>query len=399
MSALHRLTATLPRESVVPDYGAGGLFGLIRAIGEFLDGDAWRVPGGEGDSGDQGRAPVLVFILIDGLGDDFLRRVGEGGSLLEHRAGRLTSVFPSTTASAVTSVLTGLAPAAHGLTGWFVNDRRFGGVIAPLPMTRRAGGRVRGLFALPRLFPYRSIFQHRRRPCAFVLPQYLAFSPFSCRHGRGARIVPFRGLGAMMDAVACQANALRAAGGGYVHAYYPVFDALSHSYGCRSPQVTGEFGRIDDAFRSLLARLDGSGVEVVVSADHGFIDAPESRLVRLERHPEAQAMLAGPLFGERRAAFCDLKRGAEADFAAFVREELTGKAVLAPSDELIRGGLFGPGPAHRRLRERVGSHALLMEPGWTIRDRLPGERHHKMVGVHGGLSPLEMWVPLIHARC
>lgn len=399
MPVHRRLSCRLPRDSIVPDYGAGGLFGLVAAIGDFLDGQAWRVPGEAHEPGARGEAEVLVFILIDGLGDDFLRRFGEGSALLERRLKRITSVFPSTTASAVTTVLTGLAPTTHGLTGWFVHDRRFGGVIAPLPMARRAGGPVRGLLPLSRLFPYRTLFQRRRRPSVFIAPQHLAHSPFSQRHSRGARVIAYRTLPDMTDAIAAQAVALRAAGGGYVHAYYPVFDALSHAYGCQSSRVVSEFARIDAAFGALVARLAGSGVRVVVSADHGFIDSPEGRLVHLDRHPEANAMLASPLFGERRAAYCEVRRGAEADFAAFAREALAGKAVLVPSAELVASGLFGPGAAHRRLCERIGTQALLMEPGWTIRDRVPGEKNHPMLGVHGGLTPSEMWVPLIYARC
>lgn len=398
MPVSRRPNCRLPRGAVLPDYGPDGLFGLVGAIGRFLDGRAWHLPGEGGAPEAGGNAPVLVFLLVDGLGDDFLCRVGEGSALLARRVRRITSVFPSTTASAVTTVLTGLPPAAHGLTGWFVNDRRFGGVLAPLPMVTRAGGKLRGLLPQPRLFPYRTLFQHRRRCSVFVAPQHLAFSPYTRRHARGARVVAYRGLPAMMDAIANEVAVLRAGSGGYVHAYYPTFDALSHAYGCRSPQALGEFARIDAAFAALLARLKGSGAEVIVSADHGFTDSPEGRLVRLERFPDAAAMLAAPLFGERRAAYCEVRPGAESDFSAFVREALTGKAVCVPSPEIVDSGLLGPGPAHRRLRERVGTHTLLMELGWTILDRMPGERHHRMLGVHGGLSASEMWVPLIRAR-
>jgi hypothetical protein len=32
-------------------------------------------------------------------------------------------------------------------------------------------------------------------------------------------------------------------------------------------------------------------------------------------------------------------------------------------------------------------------------DSVPGEHRHAMIGVHGGLSPEEMWIPLIRASC
>jgi hypothetical protein len=389
----------LPRDAVPPDYGSGGLFGLVAGMRAFLDGGHLDSPEGEPVRDRGPRAPVLVFILIDGLGDAFLQRFGAGGALLAHRRGRITSVFPSTTASAITTIMTGLAPAAHGLTGWFINDRRFGGIIAPLPMMQRSDGPVQGLLMLPRLFPYRTLYQRRKRRSIIVSPQALAYSPYSKRHSRGAQVMPYRGIGGMIDAIPAAVAALASAGGGFVYAYYPVFDAMSHDHGCTAEPVVAQFMKIDAAFASLLERLDGSGVDVVVSADHGFIDSPEERLIELDRHPEATAMLACPLFGERRAAFCEVRPGAEAEFERFVAEALAGRAVVARSVDLVASGLLGPGPAHRRLRERVGSHVLLMERGWTIADRVPGEHRHSMIGVHGGLSADEMWVPRIHARC
>lgn len=202
----------------------------------------------------------------------------------------------------------------------------------------------------------------------------------------------------MVEAVATTATMFGPTGG-YVHAYYPRFDALSHDFGAASDEVVAEFWRIDEAVGQLLEGLAGSGAEVLISADHGFIDSPEAKFVQLEDHPQALMMLDGPLSGERRAAWCEVREGAEGDFAAFAGDVLAGKAVLVRSADLLARGFFGPGPQHRRLRERIGTHALLMEPGWTLWDRMPGERLHRMIGVHGGLAPEEMWVPLVRMTC
>jgi hypothetical protein len=66
------------------------------------------------------RARHLVLLVIDGLGDDWLRRQSPQGPLARHRLGALTSVFPPTTATAITSYLTGDAPQQHGMTGWYM---------------------------------------------------------------------------------------------------------------------------------------------------------------------------------------------------------------------------------------------------------------------------------------
>jgi len=145
--------------------------------------------------------------------------------------------------------------------------------------------------------------------------------------------------------------------------------------------------------------LKGLDCDVVVTADHGFTDASDERTVDMDEHPQLMAMLECPLWGERRAAFCAVKKGHQAEFEAAAAEVFAGKAVVARSRDLVTAGLFGPGPLNARLAERTGTHTLLMEPGWTVVDSVPGEHRHSMIGVHGGLSPDEMWIPLVTGYC
>lgn len=387
----------LPRDTVLPDYDNGGLHGLVRAFAAYLD----RQPGAQplpDLPASSGRS--VVFLLIDGLGDAFLQRFGAGSVLAAHRKGRITSVFPSTTSAAVTATMTGLSPAQHGLTGWFIRDKRFGGIVAPLPLYRRGADSLAALRLTQRLFPYRSLFQRRVRPSLVVSPREIAWSRFSKRHCRGARIVGYgRGLQGLVEAVVKGAGEMRQAGGGYIHAYYPLFDTLSHEFGSTSPQAMEEFRCVDTAFATLLERLRGLDCEVVVTADHGFTDAADERTVDMDEHPQLIAMLECPLWGERRAAFCAVRKGREVEFEAAAAEVFAGKAVVARSRDLVAAGLFGPGALNARLAERTGTHTLLMEPGWTVVDSVPGEHRHNMIGVHGGLSPDEMWIPLIRATC
>ncbi len=388
----------LPSGAVRPDYGKNGLFGLAGSIRDFLDGKPWILPGTADGLSGQGAPQCLVFLLVDGLGDIFLQRHGAGSALLAHRMRRLTSVFPSTTACAVTTMLTGLAPAAHGLTGWFIHDRRFGGVLAPLPMKMRAGDEIQDDGSLPeRLFPYDNLFMARYRPSVQVAPRHTAFSPFSRRHGRGAGMIPYNGLDDLVEAIET-ACASFGSNGGYVYAYYPFFDTCSHDYGCESEEAIDEFRHVDEAFQRLLERLDAHKVDIVVSADHGFVDSPGELHLDLNTMPEMLSLLTSPLFGERRAAFCRVRHGAETDFERLAGESLSGKGVCVRSSVLLEAGLFGPGPLHPSIHERIGDYALLMEPGWTVYDTLPGEHPPPMIGVHGGLTPQEMWVPLIHAH-
>ena len=73
-------------------------------------------------------------------------------------------------------------------------------------------------------------------------------------------------------------------------------------------------------------------------------------------------------------------------------------ADCLPSSELIGSGWFGRGTPHPQLDKRIGDRVLLMKDDYSIKDWLPQEERHVMIGTHGGLSEDELWVPLIVAE-
>jgi hypothetical protein len=340
----------------------------------------------------------IVFMLVDGLGYNYLARVGRGGALREYLAGRITSVYPSTTASAITTSFTGRSPTEHGLIGWHGWFPEAGVVAAPLPFRRR-GDEV-PLVSLDirpsALLPNESVFD--AMPCkSFVVSQRrIVDSEYSVHMGGRARRLGYDNLSGMVDAI----DAVVRSGSErkYLYAYYPEFDTVSHVHGVGSSQAAKRFAAIDEAFSQLLKRLVGTDTVLVMSADHGFIDTPRSQALELGDHPELVRLLRLPLTGEPRVAFCHVVPGAADDFMGRARSVLGGLADVRPSRELVDAGWFGPGAAHPRLAERVGDVALVMREHATIKDRVPGENAHVMVGNHGGATEDEMFVPLVVAR-
>lgn len=134
---------------------------------------------------------------------------------------------------------------------------------------------------------------------------------------------------------------------------------------------------------------------LIATADHGFLDSGPDHLVELEDHPELQEALIRPLSGEPRVGYCYVQPDKAAAFETYVSDVLREQCVLCESSELLRRGFFGLGDPHPQLAERIGHYALLMKDPYMIQDWLPHERRHALIGVHGGLSADEMYVPLI----
>jgi predicted AlkP superfamily pyrophosphatase or phosphodiesterase len=117
-----------------PDYDGGSLVNLMASITLSRGGKALHAPLKNFDST---RTRNVVLLIIDGLGDRLLARRAAGGELARRRRGSMTSVFPSTTASAITTSYTGRTPLEHGLTGWFTYFSEAGCVAAALPFRSR----------------------------------------------------------------------------------------------------------------------------------------------------------------------------------------------------------------------------------------------------------------------
>lgn len=76
-------------------------------------------------------------------------------------------------------------------------------------------------------------------------------------------------------------------------------------------------------------------------------------------------------------------------------EFLGDRATVLSGEQFIAAGFLGPGEHHPALAQRVGDWVVAMTDGWTLRDRLPGEKPFMPIGVHGGLSEAELNVPLV----
>jgi predicted AlkP superfamily pyrophosphatase or phosphodiesterase len=382
---------------ILPDYDGGGIVNLMASIEAGLGGTPQGYPLlREPIPGNLASVEKVVLLAIDGLGYDYLSR--KQGALREYLRGSLTSVCPATTASAVTSLLTGVAPQQHGFTGWFTWFREIGSVLAVLPFHSRFGGEpLSGVgFTPASLCGGTPLFERIQADAHVVTPDWIVDSVFNRAFQNGARAWPYRGVEGLFAGIEQAANA--ASGRALIYAYWPDFDSLAHPHGVASGEVTQLFEQLDAAFARFVRRLQGSGVTLIITADHGFIDSPPERTVLLEEHPALADTLILPLCGEQRFAYCYLHPGREQRFEEYVRNELGHCAELFASAELIQRGWFGRGTPFRELQERVGHYTLVMRENWKIKEWVLGEKRHQHIGVHGGVSREEMLVPLIVAE-
>lgn len=382
-----------------PDFDGAGLYNLMQSIsyarGATAQGPVLAL--------EQARywqcARRIVLLVLDGVGCAQVAMLPDAAFLRRYQRMVLRSVFPSTTASAIPTFMTGLAPGRHGYTGWFMHCDELEPWLGAHPLAiLPVRGRARRLEldatrALLRLGPPPSLYARLRGESVVFSPTDIVFSPFNRLHRAGAQCLPLDRIEALFDVLAHQHQS------GLAYVYWSDFDACAHEMGPASEAALALLRQADQAIETLAQELRGSGTLLVVTADHGFIEAPAAHLIELESLPELAQCLARPLSGERRAVYCHVKPGCGARFEALVARDLAHAVHLWSTADLIAAGHFGPPPHHPRLAHRLGAYCLVMKSDWTLRDTLPGERRFDMRGVHGGVSAAEMQVPLVCIEC
>ncbi|MDH5444999.1 MAG: alkaline phosphatase family protein [Gammaproteobacteria bacterium] len=383
-----------------PDYQGNSLVNLMSSLSSAMGKVVNNYPVLESLSVDRlANNRNIILLVIDGLGYEYLLKHGQGSCLHDHIAGKMTSVFPSTTATAITTFMTGLAPQQHGLTGWFTYLKELGCITAVLPFKPRVGMSNFNPEHLDAnsLYGHTPIFDLLPWTSYVVAPEWIIHSEYNVAHSGAALLHGYNNLSECFNNIQSIVNSTDEHK--YIYAYWPDFDRYSHETGCTSSKVHSHFAELDAEFDSLLKKLAGTDTSIIVTADHGFIDTAPDRIIHLHDHPIIQESLVMPLSGEPRAAYCYVHPGKENQFIDYIKSELEDCIILKPSQTVLDEGYFGIGESHPKLHERIGHYTLLMKDNFIIKDQLVGERAFAHIGVHGGVSSQEMYVPLIYASC
>ena len=344
---------------------------------------------------------TIVFIVLDAYGSA-ARTLGSGmlgttstGTFIERQ---ITSVFPSTTAAALTSLQTGAAPGTHGLAGYtlfipaaqrLVNMVTFKPVDAANSATTAVN---------PRTFlPVPTIYQLADDvgvEAVVVSHREYQRSPLTLVHSGDTRYRGHRTLAEFMHLLreeTCRESPTKR----LIFGYWAGIDMLAHSYGPRGEATLSEVAMVERALQlDFIDRIAGTvqDVAVVVTADHGQITVPEADAQPMHRLVAENGGFGRPSTGERRSAGLTLSGD---DQRAAVRQILQERGVLLDLDNAIQNGLYGPGPQHPELRERIGNSLLLARSGVSFPFRPPKDDAEYSLGAHGALSADEMRVPLL----
>lgn len=395
-------------KTVIPDYGGYSICavpGLIRFLfnGERNPGN--RLQEAFGEICPEG-AERVVFLILDGLGyghlcellerfpDLYLHRLIERGALLP-----ITSVFPPTTVSALTSFSTGRTPQEHGMVGYRLYLEEIGAVtnmvhLATLESPRdhsavEAGLDLETFLDLPTLYEQLAALGVETH---VILSRDIAKSGLSQLLYRGAtRIHPTVDLA---DLFVASRRMLRSESGKlFLSLYWGDVDAVAHTYGPFTEEFVATFRALDGVLeREWRDQLDGA--LLIVTSDHGFVAMNRGDYHQLSQ-AENRCLLRLPV-GEPRASYLFVRDGQRQAMAELAAAQFDDSLICLDSHAALSMGLFGTGELKPEVASRIGDLLLVSTDRTGLFHPYPDAAMLK--GMHGGLTPQEMIVPLIVAR-
>lgn len=369
---------------VEPAYGGRTLGDVLPAVARALGADA----GLPEVALELPEAARYVVFLVDGLGHQLLRDHEEQApflhALLAEQPEPGTVGVPSTTATSLTSLGTALPPGRHGVVGFTSRIPGTDELLNALAWSRDVDPcqwqpHPTAMGRLARAGVHTTVVNKRE----------FAGSGLTVAGQRGAEFVGADRVGERMAAVLA-ASAQRPS---LTYMYDGDLDWTGHRYGAASVQWQLQLSMIDAAAEQLRETLP-SDVRIVVVADHGMVDSPPESRVDVD---DCHELLDGVVLlgGEARFRQLYCRSGAVDDVIARWREVVAGRAEVLTRDEALARGWFGE--LEPQVRPRIGDVLVAARGDFSVMSSTAFPYEARLVGLHGSLTPAEMFVPILVA--
>jgi predicted AlkP superfamily pyrophosphatase or phosphodiesterase len=327
-----------------------------------------------------------VLILIDGMGQDAIDKYGDQFPIFDElkQVKKLYTNFPSTTATSLSTLGTGVLPGVHGMLGYTVRvPRSDNRLLNALKWDERVDPVM--WQKVPTLF--------ERAVLAGVSVTHVAAkryegSGFTQAALRGAKYVGANGVDEMATAVSAALKPQPS----FVYTYLNTLDSAGHSDGVGSDKWLTALQQVSE-FITKVKQLAPTGTRIWVTSDHGMVNSTEQVILGQDNMLLENVTLIG---GEPRARHIYIKEGAESETIIQWQEFFGSKARILSKDTAIKDGLFGP-VVSEDSHDRLGDLIAIANNDLILVDPARVREESSMVGHHGGVTDIEVEIPLLLA--
>ncbi len=322
----------------------------------------------------------IVLMLFDGMGVTTLNKyLKDDDFLMQHFVDKISSVCPSTTACAIPTVESGLAPIEHSWLGWDMYFKDLDANVTVFKNTYQGSNeKVSDKYDVAQKYiKYDNVFDiikriTKGRVKTHDISKYSDTNEFafSCEE--------------MLQRVV---EISKDPSEDYIYTYVEEPDLVMHALGTEHEYVRENVKYINSLVCEICQMLKDT--LVIVIADHGLVD---TETLYLEDYPKLQNMLKIRPSIETRALNFYVKDGYLEEFKKEFENSFSNEFILLSRQEIYDKNLLGTGNKNPNIDDYIGDYMAFAISNKAIE----WERgDFKMCARHAGLTKEEMEVPLI----
>jgi hypothetical protein len=344
---------------------------------------------------------IVINYIMDGLGYNIYQKYTESyqSHLAQFLRDRITSVFPSTTTAAITSMRTGLSPYEHGALGWSLYFKEFFSMIDFLPHTNS----LDNAFMDPEKYDSYSIMNFpslleeigKKNDDLLIynlMPKAYYQGPYSTKMAKASEIIPYESindLNSIIEHISVSDSDHKK----FIMIYSPQPDATLHKSGTTDQEVYDTIHCLDMNIKQLETILKDKNGMLIISADHGLIDIKEYDYINDDE--ELYDCLILPTFPESRFLSFFIKAHKKEQFLHAIRKYQDHYLFLS-REELFQKEFLGFGKMHKKVDDFIGDYVAIAVSDHAMKTVLwqSGKKEKEFKAHHSGLTADEMLVPL-----
>ncbi len=317
-----------------------------------------------------------ILILIDGFGINYIKKL----NIKNYKT--ITTVFPSTTATVMTTLFTAKTPGEHGVIGYtnYSNDL---GIINAMRYTFNGLDINESLTTLKDFneeFNVDSYLKRTEKSVVSILPGRMDKSTFTGAIN-GGKYLNYKSF---WDSLYLLNRAVNL-NYDFIYYYLPYVDSMAHSYGTYEKPALDAAEEIYSKISQEVEKFKDK-YNIIITADHGHF--PVSENVMMNDRKDLLNKLDVMPYGDSRALFLRTRYSID-DLLNFNDTEIFNKEKIIKSNML--------GNIDDRFINRIGDYLIVPHDGKAfIYQSKIDDNYHLLKSHHGGLTMDEQLIPLFY---
>ena len=327
---------------------------------------------------DEKKPKNIVLILLDGMGSKIVNKtLDENDFFRKNMKYEISSVFPTTTTAATTSIRTGLNPAEHGWLAWNTYVEPLDKIISFFLNSEKGSDNICNKFleVKNKYYKPKKIVDEIMENGKYYAKEVMPFGDDG-----------YCNLDDMINSIKLNINKKDK---NYIYAYDMEPDSSMHRFGTDSLYIYDLIKERNDKLEKLCSELDDTIIFIV--ADHGHNNVDN---IYLNDYPSIINCLRTNTFNEPRCPMFKVKDGMFDTFRKEFNKNFDEYFTLYTKNEIIDNNFYGYGDFHPLFESSLGDFIAIPKKGYKS---LISDGDSYMVSTHGGLNDEEVYVPLIIA--